>query len=149
MFLFVIPLFIIFTRFRKYSSQRYVLIACIYAQVLTDSCATSKLMQYNDSTQRFVINKDNAALISDVKIILEMLLSWRAWERSADGVFLMALQALNSLVRTEHPHRQYNIEQYRRAGVIGKLLDICKVSISFLYSANCLKYMLNGISAVV
>lgn len=121
-------------------------IMCVLAQVLTDSCATSKLMQYNDSTQRFVINKEHVALISDVKI-LEMLLSWRAWEKSADGVFLMVLQALNSLVRIEHPHRHYNIEQYRRAGVISKLLDICKVFIGFLSSANrsnCVLYGMSG-----
>jgi len=103
-------------------------------QVLTDSCATCALLRYNDSTLRYAINKENVALISDVKIIVDMLLSWRAWEKSADGVYLMALEALNSLVRTDHPHHQYNIEQYRRAGLVSKLLEICKVCVEFVSS---------------
>lgn len=98
-----------------------------------DSCVTSAVMHWCDGTKKYVINKENSSLISDVRVVVDMLLSWRAWEESADGVWLMAIQALNSLVRSDHTHRNYNIEQLRRAGVIGRLLDICKVIVLFAF----------------
>lgn len=100
----------------------------IVLQVLLDSSVTSAVMHWCDGAKKYVINTENLSLISDVRIIVDMLLSWRAWEESADDVWLMAFHALNSLVRTDHPHRNYNIEQLCRAGVICKLLDICKVT---------------------
>ena len=66
-------------------------------------------------------------MLCDTQIVMKVLLSWRVWESAADSVWLLALNALNSLVRPDHLHQQYNINQLCDAGVIVKMLDIWKV----------------------
>jgi len=58
---------------------------------------------------------------------MKLLLSWRLWDSVADSVWLLAISTLNSFVRADHPHQQYNINKLYDAGLIVKMLDIWKV----------------------
>jgi len=61
---------------------------------------------------------------------MKLLLCWRLWESAADSVWLLALDALSSLLRLDHPHQRYNLTQLSDAGLTARILDIWKVRLS-------------------
>jgi len=75
-------------------------------------------------------------VLCDTQIVMKVLLSWRVWESAVDSVWLLALNALNSLVRAGHVHQRYNIDQLCDAGVIPKMLSIWKVCYTVCYIVN-------------
>ena len=112
--------------------NNYFYFAVYIIKVLINSSVTAPLLRWSSHTSRYDIIVDNSSLICDERIIAEMILSWRCWEETSHEVFLLALKALNSLVKSDHCHATYNIEQLRRTDVISILFNICKV-----FSTEC------------
>jgi len=64
-------------------------------------------------------------------MVMKLLLSWRIWQSQStadDSVWLLAVNALSSLVHADHHYQQYNVTQLCDAGIITRLLGIWKVS---------------------
>lgn len=127
-------------------------------QVFLDACVTVPIV-HNEYTARFDpvdptaidqsvdavralrVNSNNCALICDVRIITDILLDWTVWApRCAEGegntggsVWLLALRALNGLVRPDHPHLSYNVQILQSAGVVSRILNIFLVCLRFSF----------------
>ena len=96
-------------------------------QVLINAAVTQAVVHVSKSDQSHHIAADNTSVLCDTHVVMKLLLSWRVWESADDSVWMLGLSAVSSLVRTGHPHQQYNIDQLYDAGVIAKVLDIWKV----------------------
>ena len=96
-------------------------------QVFINACVTQAIVHYSESRQLYYVTDEHCTVLCDTQIVMKLLLSWRVWESAADSVWLLALNALNSLVQAGHIHQQYNIDQLCEVGVIPKMLGIWKV----------------------
>lgn len=85
------------------------------------------MVQYSELQRSYYIRHEHSAVLCDMHIVTKVLLAWRVWQSAADSVWLLALNALNSLVQDDHPHQQYNVNQLYDAGIIAKMLGIWKV----------------------
>lgn len=53
--------------------------------------------------------------------------AWRQWARTPSALYTL-LQALQALLRDDHPYREFNAAQFNRAQLLDSLLLFCKVS---------------------
>lgn len=101
-------------------------------QVLLDAALTKSVLRQDSLTRKYCLNCDSVALLRNCEVVTKVLLSWRVWDRSWDHsdphVWLTALQAIEMLVREDHPNRSFNFKQLHDIGVVNKILNICLVS---------------------
>ena len=83
---------------------------------------------YNDACKVYRLSQENSSFICDIHLITKVVLHWPVWETASDGVWLMAFEALISLVEPSHKHRLVNLRQLQDAGVVHLLLYLCLVS---------------------
>jgi len=95
--------------------------------VLLDVCLSKPVLIYSQSGQRYQLDGSTDALIQDTQIIMDLLLAWKIWEKAEDGIWILVFEALELLIRPEHPHRSFNIQQLQNANLIEKMLMICLV----------------------
>jgi len=95
--------------------------------VFINAAVTQSIVEFSESQQSYHIRREHSAVLCDTQIVMKVLLCWRVWESAADSVWLLAFNALNSLVRLDHLHRQYNVSQLCDVGVTAKMLSIWKV----------------------
>jgi len=106
-------------------------------QVFINAAVTQAVVHYSELQQCYYVAHEHSAVLCDTRVVMKLLLSWRLWHSVADSVWLLAINALNSLVQTDHPQRQYNVSQLYDAGLIPKMLDIWKVCHILLYVVFC------------
>jgi hypothetical protein len=122
----------------------------LYSQVLLDACLTQPILLQlrsllngnkpgNGSSspnsaqntmpgatyEDLFLALNHHALISNIHLITEVLLAWRAWEHADPEVTELLFQGHESLVCPDHPHRKFNIRQLQQAGGVRKLINIC------------------------
>ena len=97
-------------------------------KVLLDAMVTRPILRYDNTVQEYALQEGSAALIRDVHVVSKLLLAWRVWERGPVHVWHMAFRALESLLRDDHPHQQFNARQMHNIGIVDELLLICLVS---------------------
>jgi len=95
-------------------------------QVLLDWCVSEPVLQRHQGGYRAVMN--TSALIRDVQLINCVLLCWRLWGRADTRVWHVGLQALAALVRGDHPHRGFNVQQMQNVQLVHKITMIFLVS---------------------
>ena len=95
-------------------------------QVLLDWCVSEPVLQRHLGGYRAITN--TLALIRDVQLINCVLLSWRVWGRADTRVWHVGLQALVALVRGDHPHRGFNVQQMQNVQLVHKITMIFLVS---------------------
>jgi len=97
-------------------------------QVFINAAVSQSIVHSSDGRrQSYYVAREHSAVLCDTQVVMKLLLSWRLWESATDTVWLLAVSALNSLVRPDHPHQQYNVNQLCDAGLAAKMLDIWKV----------------------
>nr|XP_045006323.1 lysosomal-trafficking regulator isoform X2 [Jaculus jaculus] len=73
------------------------------------------------------LDVESSAIIKDVKLLEELLLDWKIWNKAEQGVWETLLSALEVLIRAEHPQQQFNIQQLLKAQVVHRFLLTCQV----------------------
>ena len=105
-------------------------------QVLFDACCSESVVFQCSLLHHYKVNQESTALLQDVDFFTELLLSWRVWERASGGAWRILFQAIQALIRRDHPFHAFNIHQVQRVGLVQRLLTICRVrhSPSLYYS---------------
>jgi len=110
-----------------------LVVACgLCWQVFINAAVTQPVVCFSELERSYYVVHQHSAVLSDTRLVMKLLLSWRLWDSAADSVWLLAINALNSLVQADHPRRQYNVNQLYDAGIIAKMLDIWKVCRYFM-----------------
>ena len=95
---------------------------------------TEPVLQHHATTYSAVTN--TSALIRDVQLVGCILLAWRVWERADSRVWHVGLQALAALVRGDHPHRGFNVQQMQNALLVNRITMIFLVGIDCACVSN-------------
>lgn len=100
---------------------------CLIEQVIMDvSCDGPSLLSPQPSGQ-LKFCSGMCCVVTEPKLLVGTILqSWRQWARTP-GLFHALLQALQYLLRDDHPYRDFNAMQFNRVGLVDALLHFCKV----------------------
>ncbi|KAH0622506.1 hypothetical protein JD844_024875 [Phrynosoma platyrhinos] len=95
-------------------------------QTLLAGCCSEKMIHMNENGQ-FSLDVESRAVIQDVKLLEELLLDWKIWSKSQQGVWEMLLSALEVLIQDNHWQQMFNIKQLLKARVVHHFLRTCQV----------------------
>ncbi|XP_042325199.1 lysosomal-trafficking regulator isoform X2 [Sceloporus undulatus] len=95
-------------------------------QTLLAGCCSEKMIHMNENGQ-FILDVESRAVIQDVKLLEELLLDWKIWSKSQQGVWEMLLSALEVLIQDNHWQQMFNIKQLLKARVAHHFLRTCQV----------------------
>lgn len=75
-----------------------------------------------------MIQQSDAVIVNSF-LISTILSSWKDWSRSdqENEVLGILFSALHSLLKDEHPYREFNVSQLNRVRMVDGLLYFCKV----------------------
>ncbi|CAG5132645.1 unnamed protein product, partial [Candidula unifasciata] len=93
-------------------------------KVLMDACTTESVFKTSQNSSRPVLLNHPEAVIRDIEILSQLLLHWRIWHKAGDDVTATLFQALEALVSSRHPHRNFNLKQMQAGGVMNKIFSI-------------------------
>ncbi len=99
------------------------------SQVLLDACLTRSVLCWSSIRQEQQLLRDARPVVRDVRLLTDVLLAWRVWERAEPLVRHTLFLALRHLVSggdssPEHPSVAYNIRLLHSVGIVEKLLLI-------------------------
>ncbi|XP_055459893.1 lysosomal-trafficking regulator [Psammomys obesus] len=95
-------------------------------KTLLEGCCGEEVIYINERGE-FVLDVESHAIIQDVKLLQELLLDWKIWNKAEQGVWETLLAALEVLIRAEHQQQQFNIKQLLNAHVVHHFLLTCQV----------------------
>ncbi|XP_048259527.1 lysosomal-trafficking regulator-like isoform X2 [Haliotis rufescens] len=93
-------------------------------KALLDSCTSESLFRPDASACIPILRLGTEAVVRDISILQQLLLSWRVWEKAEEGVLELLFQSLQTLIRPDHQHRDVNIKQFRAGGIMNKIFYI-------------------------
>ncbi|KAH8275007.1 hypothetical protein KR018_009608 [Drosophila ironensis] len=76
------------------------------------------------------VNDNTMATLVYPRLLLAVLQRYSDWHRSGaahSDVLDMLFRCMLALTREKHPQRDFNMEQLQKAGLLGALLNLCKV----------------------
>ncbi|XP_006895440.1 PREDICTED: lysosomal-trafficking regulator [Elephantulus edwardii] len=95
-------------------------------KTLLEGCCGEDIIHVNENRE-FKLAVESDAIIQDVKLLEELLLDWKIWNKAEQGVWGTLLAALETLIRAEHPQQMFNIKQLLKARVVHHFLLTCQV----------------------
>ncbi|KAM4772207.1 lysosomal-trafficking regulator [Rhinophrynus dorsalis] len=95
-------------------------------RTLLEGCTGDQLLNISENGQ-FNLNIDCISVIQDVRLLEHLLLDWKIWSKAETGVWKKLLSALEILIRDNHPHQMFNIQQLLKAKVVHHFLMACQV----------------------
>ncbi|XP_078239262.1 lysosomal-trafficking regulator isoform X4 [Pogona vitticeps] len=95
-------------------------------QTLLAGCCSEKMVHLTENGQ-VVLDVESRAIIQDVKLLEELLLDWKIWSKSQQGVWEMLLSALEILIQDNHWQQMFNIKQLLKARIVHHFLRMCQV----------------------
>ncbi|XP_062980418.1 lysosomal-trafficking regulator [Elgaria multicarinata webbii] len=95
-------------------------------QTLLEGCCSEKMIHLNENGQ-FILDAESRAVIQDVQLLEELLLDWKIWSKSQQGVWETLLSALEVLIQDNHWQQMFNIKQLLKARVVHHFLRTCQV----------------------
>ncbi|MEJ1284502.1 lysosomal trafficking regulator [Cricetulus griseus] len=95
-------------------------------KTLLEGCCGEEVIHINEHGE-FKLDVESHAIIQDVKLLQELLLDWKIWNKAEQGVWETLLAALEVLIRAEHQQQQFNIKQLLNAHVVHHFLLTCQV----------------------
>ena len=100
-----------------------------FHQVLLDACCSESVIFRCSTTGKYKVSMNSHAIIKDTKLISQLLLAWRVWEKAEKGVWQLLFLALESLIRPDHQNQNFNVTQLQSVNLVENLLMICRVGI--------------------
>lgn len=95
-------------------------------KTLLEGCCGEEVFFVNEHGE-FKLDVESHAIFQDVKLLQELLLDWKIWNKAEQGVWETLLAALEVLIRVEHQQQQFNIKQLLNAHVVQHFLLTCQV----------------------
>ncbi|XP_012515612.1 PREDICTED: lysosomal-trafficking regulator [Propithecus coquereli] len=95
-------------------------------KTLLEGCCGEDIIHINESGE-FKLDMESNAIIQDVKLLEELLLDWKIWNKAEQGVWETLLAALEVLIRADHHQQMFNIKQLLKAQVVHHFLLTCQV----------------------
>ncbi|XP_021035694.1 lysosomal-trafficking regulator isoform X3 [Mus caroli] len=95
-------------------------------KTLLEGCCGEEVIHVSEHGE-FKLDVESHAIIQDVKLLQELLLDWKIWNKAEKGVWETLLAALEVLIRVEHHQQQFNIKQLLNAHVVHHFLLTCQV----------------------
>jgi len=106
-----------------------------FAAVLLNLSCSNPLVSFPSGGILYKISTQSDSVIVDPKLLVFTLQCWKHWQRKPDytdaqGTTLnLVLRVFQSLLRDNHPCREFNVRQMEAARVLHHLLYLGKVSI--------------------
>ncbi|XP_037366283.1 lysosomal-trafficking regulator [Talpa occidentalis] len=95
-------------------------------KTLLEGCCGEDIIHINENGE-FKLDVESHAIIHDVKLLEEILLDWKIWNKAEQGVWETLLTALEVLIRADHQQQMFNIKQLLKAQVVHHFLLTCQV----------------------
>ncbi|XP_040824116.1 lysosomal-trafficking regulator isoform X2 [Ochotona curzoniae] len=95
-------------------------------KTLLEGCCGEEIIHINENGE-FKLDAESNAIIQDTKLLEELLLDWKIWNKAEPGVWETLLTALEVLIRAEHSQQRFNIKQLLKAQVVHRFLLTCQV----------------------
>ncbi|XP_045393207.1 lysosomal-trafficking regulator isoform X3 [Lemur catta] len=95
-------------------------------KTLLEGCCGEDIIHINENGE-FKLDVESHAIIQDVKLLEELLLDWKIWNKAEQGVWETLLAALEVLIRADHHQQMFNIKQLLKAQVVHHFLLTCQV----------------------
>uniref|UniRef100_A0A8C3X655 Lysosomal-trafficking regulator n=1 Tax=Catagonus wagneri TaxID=51154 RepID=A0A8C3X655_9CETA len=95
-------------------------------KTLLKGCCGEDIIHINENGE-FKLDVESNAIIQDVKLLEELLLDWKIWNKAEQGVWESLLAALEVLIRADHQQQVFNIKQLLKAQVVHHFLLTCQV----------------------
>lgn len=95
-------------------------------KTLLEGCCGEDIIHINENGE-FKLDVESNAIIQDVKLLEELLLDWKIWNKAEQGVWESLLEALEVLIRADHQQQVFNIKQLLKARVVHHFLLTCQV----------------------
>ncbi|XP_071834039.1 lysosomal-trafficking regulator-like isoform X3 [Apostichopus japonicus] len=95
-------------------------------KVLFDSCCSPAVIYYCTLTDSYKVHRETDCILQDEEIFTQLILNWRIWNQGDPSLFCLLLDAIQMLIKRNHPHRHFNFEKLQSVGLVQKLLVMCK-----------------------
>ncbi|KAM5206197.1 lysosomal-trafficking regulator isoform 1-T3 [Hipposideros larvatus] len=95
-------------------------------KTLLEGCCGEDILLINENGE-FQLDVESNAIIQDIKLLEELLLDWKIWNKAEQGVWETLLAALEVLIRADHHQQMLNIKQLLKARVVHHFLLTCQV----------------------
>nr|XP_025706458.1 lysosomal-trafficking regulator isoform X4 [Callorhinus ursinus] len=95
-------------------------------KTLLEGCCGEDIIHVNENGE-FKLDVESNAIIQDVKLLEELLLDWKIWNKAKQGAWETLLAALEVLIRADHHQQVFNIKQLLKARVVHHFLLTCQV----------------------
>ncbi|XP_076817532.1 lysosomal-trafficking regulator-like isoform X1 [Clavelina lepadiformis] len=116
----------------KVMTKRNCVVGFATLEVLFNSACSEDVItskRVGDSLT-YQVNHETSALIHDYEILQVFLFEWRIWHKAVNAageedfsVWMLLMQALESLIREDHPYQWFNSKVLLRAGIVHHLLE--------------------------
>ncbi|XP_034518370.1 lysosomal-trafficking regulator isoform X5 [Ailuropoda melanoleuca] len=95
-------------------------------KTLLEGCCGEDIIHVHENGE-FKLDVESNAIIQDVKLLEELLLDWKIWNKAKQGAWETLLVALEVLIRADHHQQVFNIKQLLKARVVHHFLLTCQV----------------------
>ncbi|XP_047376057.1 lysosomal-trafficking regulator isoform X2 [Sciurus carolinensis] len=95
-------------------------------KALLEGCCGEDIIHIGENGE-FRLDVESNAIIQDVKLLEELLLDWKIWNKAEPGVWETLLAALEALIRAEHQQQWFNTQQLLKARAVHRFLLTCQV----------------------
>ncbi|XP_036775204.2 lysosomal-trafficking regulator isoform X2 [Manis pentadactyla] len=95
-------------------------------KTLLEGCCGEDIINVNENGE-FKLDVESNAIIQDVKLLEELLLDWKIWNKAEPGTWETLLAALEVLIRGGHHQQMFNVKQLLKARVVHHFLLTCQV----------------------
>lgn len=95
--------------------------------IVNNACSQVLITRKGDSIN---VNDNTMATLVYPRLMLTVLQRYSDWHRSGathSDVLDMLFRCILALTRDKHPQRDFNMEQLQKCGLLGALLNLCKV----------------------
>ncbi|SPP84870.1 uncharacterized protein LOC117587012 [Drosophila guanche] len=95
--------------------------------IMNNACSQPLISRKGDSLH---VNDNTMAALVYPRLVLAVLQRYSDWHRSGathSDVLDMLFRCTLALTRDKHPQRDFNMEQLQKSGLLGALLNLCKV----------------------
>ncbi|XP_017079902.1 lysosomal-trafficking regulator [Drosophila eugracilis] len=95
--------------------------------IVNNACSQALISRKGDSLN---VNDNTMATLVYPRLLLAILQRYSDWHRSGathSDVLDMLFRCILALTRDKHPQRDFNMEQLQKSGLLGALLNLCKV----------------------
>ncbi|XP_008590963.1 PREDICTED: lysosomal-trafficking regulator-like isoform X1 [Galeopterus variegatus] len=93
---------------------------------LVEVCCGEDITHISENGE-FKLDIESSAIIQDVKLLEELLLHRKIWNKAEQGVWETLLAALEVLIQADHHQQVFNIKPLLKAQVVHHFLLTCQV----------------------